>query len=387
MNFYEYIDKQLTSLDSRDQMRRLNNIDFAPDGSARFQGQEMLNLSSNDYLGLACDQQLKAEFGELVAEKISKGSFSLAASSSRLLTGNHSEYLQLENLLSEMYCGRAALVFNSGYHANVGMLAALGGKGDLVLSDKLNHASIIDGATLAGVKLKRYRHLDCEHLEEMLANNRAKYRHVFIITESVFSMDGDIANLGRLVELKKKYNAVLIVDEAHGFGVFGDSGCGVCQQQQVMADIDIIISTFGKAACSMGAVAIMNPKTKEYLINKMRSLIFTTALPPLLVCWTRFIVEKMVSMNDRREHLATLANRLRDGLKARELTTAGSSHIVPLIVGENATTLALADKLRNAGLLVFAIRPPTVPFGTARLRFSLNASLSIADIDKILANV
>ncbi len=387
MKFYEYIDKQLASLDGRDQMRKLTNIDFTADGAAKLGGREMMNLSSNDYLGLATDQQLKKEFFDRIASDPCSSSYSLAAASSRLLTGNHAEYEQLEDLLSQMYGGRAALVFNSGYHANVGMLPALGGKGDLVLSDKLNHASIIDGATLAGAKFKRYRHLDCEHLETMLAKNHGKYRHIFIITESVFSMDGDVADLRRLVELKQKYDAVLIVDEAHGFGLFGETGCGMCQQQGVVDDIDIIVSTFGKAACSMGSVAIMSPLMKDYLVNKMRSLIFTTALPPLVVSWTRFMLEKIIDMNDRRQHLAAIADRLRDGLKLKQLETMGSSHIVPLVVGENTAALTLADKMREAGILVFAIRPPTVPFGTARLRFSLNAGLTEADIDKILDNV
>ncbi len=387
MDLYKYIDKQLTSLAERQQLRQLNCVEHDTAGHALWQGRPLLDLSSNDYLGLAADTALQQEFLARVSLDPADKDYALSASSSRLLTGNHPGYQLLEEKLGSMYGDRSVLVFNSGYHANVGILPALAARGDLICCDKLNHASIIDGAELSGAKVKRYRHLDYDHLEEILAKNTPKYRHTFIITESVFSMDGDIADLRRLSELKQKYNAVLIVDEAHAFGVYGQTGCGICQQQGVIADIDIIVITFGKALCSQGAAAVMNETMRSYLVNKMRSLIFTTALAPMTVSWTSFVLEKVMTMTSQREHLSQLADTLRRGLLDRSYETCGSGHIVPLLLGENERALALAEQLRNAGVLVFAIRPPTVPFGTARVRFSLTAAMTYTDMDLILSSL
>ena len=381
----EFLQKQLDSLKERSQYRNLKAISSDAEGNACYNDRKMMNLSSNDYLGLANDRQLQEEFFAGIIDAPS--CYGLAAASSRLLTGSHSQYEKLEKLLSDIYGGREALVFNSGYHANIGILSAISGKGDLILSDKLNHASIIDGAGLSDAKLKRYRHGDYQHLEDMLVKNTGRYRNIFIITESIFSMDGDIADLRRLVELKNKYNAVLIVDEAHAFGLFGDTGCGISQQQGVMADVDIIICTFGKSLCSIGACAIMDSVTKDFLINKTRSFIFTTALPPINVSWSHFMLQKIVPMSDRRKHLQSIAAKLRQGIIEKGMVTAGDSQVVPLIVGENQAAVDMADKLQEAGLLVFAIRPPTVPFNTARLRFSLTAALTEADIDKVIAAI
>ncbi len=381
----EFLQKQLDALKEKSQYRNLKAITSDPDGNACYNDRKMLNLSSNDYLGLANNPDLQEEFFSDLKTDSSK--FSLAAASSRLLTGSHSQYDKLEALLSELFGNRSALVFNSGYHANIGILSAISGKGDLILSDKLNHASIIDGSGLSEAKLKRFRHADYEHLEDMLIKNTGRYRNIFIITESIFSMDGDIADLRRIVQLKRKYNAVLIVDEAHAFGLFGETGCGIAQQQGVMADVDIIICTFGKSLCSIGACAIMDPVTRDYLINKTRSFIFTTALPPINVSWTYFMLKKIITMNSRREHLQLIAGKLRQGIIDKGLITAGSSQVVPLIVGENQAALDMADKFQEAGLLVFAIRPPTVPFNTARLRFSLTAAMTEFDIARILENM
>ncbi|MBI9018289.1 MAG: 8-amino-7-oxononanoate synthase [Phycisphaerae bacterium] len=373
MDFEKFINEQLAQLESQHQLRQLSEV---ADSSG------MLNLSSNDYLGLSQDMKLYEEFyNELPYDK-----YNLSASSSRLLTGNHKYYTEAENLLSGMYGGRAALIFNSGYHANIGILPALSSKADLILGDKLNHASIIDGCQLAQADFKRYNHLDYVHLENML-KNRNEYQHAFIVTESVFSMDGDIADLEKLVEIKEKYNCILIVDEAHAIGVFGDKGCGLCEDLGLINDIDIIIATFGKAICSSGACVITSEPVKQFLVNKMRSLIFTTALPPVVLSWTSFILEKVIAMNDRRRYLINISNILRKGLEQKGFATAGKSQIVPLILGENEKALDMADKLRQANFQVFAIRPPTVPQGTARLRFSLNAALAETDIEKILISL
>ncbi|MCK4983326.1 MAG: 8-amino-7-oxononanoate synthase [Victivallaceae bacterium] len=367
----ERIQSELDSLHDKDQFRVLRELKS---------GTGLLNLSSNDYLGLTAMPELREEFYKKLQDCPTDDTYALSSSSSRLLTGNHSGYLELEQALSEMYNDRAALVFNSGYHANIGILPALSTKKDLILCDKLNHASIIDGIRLADARFKRYPHLDYKALANLLEKNSGGYENIFIISESIFSMDGDAADLRRLVELKEKYKATLIIDEAHSVGVFGETGCGLAEEQGVLDEIDIIVGTFGKAFCSAGAYAVMDQALRDYLINKMRSFIFTTALPPVVVNWSRFVLSKTIPMKKRREHLLKISAKLRNGLK-----TTGDSQIVPLIVGENAAAVALSEKLRDeAGILVFPIRPPTVPAGTARLRFSLTAALTGKDIDKIL---
>ncbi|MDD5697328.1 MAG: 8-amino-7-oxononanoate synthase [Victivallaceae bacterium] len=378
MTLSEKIAAELETLRRRDQFRILRELNYRG---------EMLNLSSNDYLGLAARPELREEFYRGLRDCPGAETYALAASASRLLTGNHPGYPELERLLSRLYGGRAALVFSSGYHANIGILPALSSKTDLILSDKLNHASIIDGLRLADAEFRRYPHRDYGALEELLAKYSRRYENSFIITESVFSMDGDLADLPKLVELKRKYRAFLIVDEAHAAGVFGPAGLGLAEAQGVVEEIDLIVGTFGKAFASTGAYAIMAEPVRDYLINNMRPFIFTTALPPVVVNWSRFILEKIPVLGKHREHLQRLAAKLRAGLAAKNFKTGGNSQIVPLIVGENAAAAALAEKLRRAGLLVFAIRPPTVPAGTARLRFSLTGALRESDIERILEAV
>ncbi|TAL18828.1 8-amino-7-oxononanoate synthase [bacterium] len=384
MNFGERIKARLSGLEASGNLRELKNIE--PIGKfALWEGKKYLNLSSNDYLGLGARPELIEEFYRPLAANPIDRKFALSASSSRLLTGNHPAYKELEARLGALYGGRSALVFNSGYHANVGMLPALAGPKDLILCDKLNHASIIDGMLLSGAKFRRYPHLGYEALEKILDASRGDFENVFIVTESVFSMDGDLADLKRLAGLKKKYGAVLIVDEAHAVGVFGENGLGLCEAQGVLTEIDIIIGTFGKALCSAGAYGIMSPEVRDFLVNAMRPLIFTTGLPPVSVAWSGFVLDKAAAMKEERERLSRLSAKLREGLARAGHKTLGDSQIVPLVVGENRPALALAERLREAGLLVFAIRPPTVPKNTARLRFSLTSALDDSDIAQVLA--
>ncbi len=366
MNWLESLQTELSELRNREQYRQLREI---PQNSG-------LNLSGNDYLGISANDEFREEFYQRIKlPEYSYGSL-FSASSSRLLTGNHQGYTELENKLSEWYGGRAALVFNSGYHANIGILPALAGSGDIILSDKLNHASIIDGIRLSGAEFHRYPHLDYARLEKLLQENYGTQKRIFIITESVFSMDGDIADLQILTTLKQRYNAILLVDEAHAAGVFGATGAGIAEATGLIDQIDILIGTFGKALCSSGAYAIMHQSVREYLINKMRPLIFTTGLPPIVTCWTSFILDKVFGMNVQREHLQKLSKKFRNALTLAGGKTGGNSQIVPLIVGENNIAVKLAEQLRQEGYLVFPVRPPTVPPGTARLRFSLSANMS-----------
>ncbi len=344
-------------------------------------GRRMLNLSANDYLGLAGDVRRTEAFLRAQAEAAGLGS-----SASRLLSGDHAAAAALERELAGAYGhGREALVFNSGYHANAGILPALAGRRDLVLVDKLAHASILDGVRLGDASWVRYRHGDMAHLAELLEAKRAAFDCVFIVTESVFSMDGDFADLPRLVELKHRYDAVLYVDEAHAVGVRGAHGLGLGEELDLLADIDILVGTFGKALASMGAYAVVSPVVKNCLVNSMRPLIYSTALPPVLVNWTRQVFGDMQSMSAERGRLAALADRFRAAVAVAGFERRGSAHIVPVVLGANAAAVDCAARLRDAGFLVFPIRPPTVPPGTARLRFSLSAAMVWRDVEPIPA--
>jgi len=371
---------ELAGLREKGQLRSLREVNRRGRFSL-LDGREMIDLSSNDYLGLARDEDSLHRFYEKAVGEASPPSF--ASGASRLLTGNHREYTLLEDLLSELYRGRSVCVFSSGYHANLGICPAVAGRRDAFFSDKLNHASLIDGMRLSGAEMIRYRHLDYDHLETLLAERRASHRNCFIVTESVFSMDGDVADLPRLIGLRDRYDAMLIVDEAHAVGVFGETGLGIGEVQGVIDEIDIIVGTFGKALSSFGAYAVLDGTMKDYLVNKMRPLIFTTALPPAVVKWSRQTVSAMTGMGAARRHLATLADRLRRRLAAAGLSTGGKSQIVPVIAGANETAAAMAARLRDEGFLTFPIRPPTVPPGTARLRLSLTANLAWEDIDRL----
>ncbi len=340
-------------------------------------GREMLNLSSNDYLGLSTNPRLIEEF----RAETDVMALAYSAASSRLLSGNHHYYQMLEDDLSDLYDKEAALVFNSGYHANIGILPALAGKKDLIVADKLVHASIIDGLKLGEAQMLRYRHLDYEHLRSILTRYREEYENVFIVTESIFSMDGDVADLQQLCELKKEFDAFLYVDEAHAIGVRGTNGLGCCEEQACTEDIDFIIGTFGKAFASMGAFVVCEGIFREYLVNTQRSLIFTTALPPINVAWTRFILNRMPEFFDLRMKLTTISGRLREVLSQKGFATRGSSHIVPMVCGSNENSMEMAELLQDNGFFALPVRYPTVPKNEARIRFSLNASIPEEDYE------
>lgn len=371
-DIYDTYRGELERLRGRNQYRSLQQLSRRPAGVVVSEEGVLLNLSSNDYLGMGSDESLLAAFisapaGMLFDER------GMTSSSSRLLTGNSPGYAALEEDLSSLYDSRACCVFNSGYHVNLGLFPALGGKGDLFLSDRLNHASIIDGLRLTGADFRRYRHRDYDHLEDLLASTGKAYRRTFIVTESVFSMDGDLADLRRLVELKGAYGAMLIVDEAHAVGVFGERGLGLCESMGVMKEVDVIVGTFGKALASTGAFSVTNDLLKEFLVNTMRPLIFTTALPPAVLQWSRVTLRRMTAMERERRELAGLSRRLRHELAARGNDVRGGSQIVPVVAGDNDASVRLAARLRSKGFLVFPVRPPTVPPGTARVRLSLTA--------------
>ncbi len=343
-------------------------------------GRRMLNMSSNDYLGLASDATLQDEFWQSLPERDRL----LSASSSRLLTGNFDVHQELETLLAERFGRESALTFSSGYHLNTGILPAVADVHTLILADKLVHASLIDGIRLSSATCIRYRHQDYRQLQSLLEKHRTNFERMIIVTESVFSMDGDVAPLAELVELKKAFpNVMLYVDEAHAIGVRGKRGLGIAEEQGCVPDIDFLCGTFGKALASVGAYVVCSRLMHDYLVNRMRTLIFTTALPPLNVAWTKFVFSRLDGWEDRRIRLASMAEKVRGAVRQADYPCPSESHIVPLVVGESEKTVLKAAEMQRKGFYVLPVRPPTVPAGTSRLRLSLTAALPEGEVERM----
>ena len=379
MHTTDFMQQELQQLKEHSNLRRLPEM--IHDGrNVIVDGKRMLNLSSNDYLGLAADRVLREEF----LNTLTSDTFMPTSSSSRLLTGNFSIYEELETELARLFGTETALIFNSGYHANTGILPAVSNAQTLILADKLVHASLIDGIRLSAAKCIRYRHNDLEQLARLLKEHHTSYIRIIIVTESIFSMDGDQTDLNALVRLKQTYdNVLLYIDEAHAFGVRGKLGLGCAEETGCIGDIDFLVGTFGKAAASSGAYIVCRQVIREYLINRMRTLIFTTALPPLNIAWTLFMIRKMASMQKRREHLAHISQILRDALIAQGYECPSVSHIVPMIVGSSKDTILRAEYLQRHGFYALPVRPPTVPEGTSRIRFSLTAEIKEEEMEQL----
>lgn len=347
------------------------------------QNQSMLNLSSNDYLGLASNLQLREQFFDETPSDLRV----MSSSSSRLLTGNFPAYEQLEVRLSQAFHGRAALLFNSGYHMNIGILPALSDSRTLILADKLVHASMIDGIRLSTAKYLRYRHNDLAHLTQLLQKYQIdeNFDRIIVVTESIFSMDGDETDLTELVRIKKQFAKVMLyVDEAHAIGVRGEQGLGAAEQYRVIDDIDLLVGTFGKALASIGGYLICHEVIRKYLINSMRSLIFSTAQPPLCMAWTNFIFQKVLQLNQSRQHLEKISQSLQQALQSKGFECPSSSHIVPVIIGESQQTVDKAHQLQQAGFYIMPVRPPTVPKNGSRLRICLNTHIDQHDLDQFV---
>ncbi|MDO5035451.1 MAG: 8-amino-7-oxononanoate synthase [Porphyromonas sp.] len=334
-------------------------------------GHRCLNLSSNDYLGLQEERGLWHEFLETEAPHHAPSS-----SSSRLLTGNAPVYWEFEEHLSQLYNAESALLWDSGYHANSGIIPVLADGKVLILADRLVHASIIDGIRLSPkCHFTRFRHNDLEHLGHLLEERSSDYDATWIITESLFSMDGDVAPLKELVTLKKRFpNTYLYLDEAHAVGVFGERGLGLAEAEGLLSEIDLVVGTLGKALCSVGAYSIQSDAIHDLLINHARPLIFSTALPPITVAWSHFILDRVLKMKERREHLRKLTEVLVPG---------HPSQIIPIIVPGNEAVQEAAEEFIRAGFYVRPIRKPTVPAGKERLRLSLTASMTLKELNSL----
>jgi len=311
----------------------------------------------------------------------------MSSSSSRLLTGNFAAYEHFEYSLSQAFHGRAALLFNSGYHMNIGILPAISDGRTIILADKLVHASMIDGIRLSSAKYIRFRHNDMLHLQQLLKRYQddGNFDRIIVVTESIFSMDGDETDLSQLVQLKRQHNKVMLyVDEAHAIGVRGAKGLGCAEQYQVIDDIDFLVGTFGKALASVGGYLICHPVLRDYLINHMRPLIFSTAQPPICMAWTQFIFEHMQQLQRPRQHLQVLSQFLQQQLHNKDYFCPSTSHIVPVIIGDSKDTVERAKQLQQIGFYVMPVRPPTVPQQSSRLRISLNAMIYQQDLEQLL---
>jgi len=346
-------------------MRTLKAVVPLGRGRIRFKEKEYIDFSSNDYLGLSRHPKL------ITAAKKAIDEFGTGAGASRLMSGGLELHQKLEQKISAFKNKEAALFFNSGYQANVGILGALCAKGDAVFVDRLAHASILDGIVLSGARFFRFQHNDCAHSESLLGKERANFKKAFIVTETVFSMDGDKAPLKDLVSLKEKYDCLMFVDEAHATGIFGKNGSGVSEEAGLTEKIDLIMGTFSKALGSFGAYLATSKEIKEYLVNTCRSFIYSTALAPAVVAANLASIDVIKSEPRPRIKLLEMAQYFRQALQARGITVKGESQIVPIVVGENSRAVKLAQGLFDKGYWVIPVRPPTVPEHEARLRFSL----------------
>ncbi len=353
---------------------RLRSIPLHPE-------RELLDLSSNDYLSLAIhSDKYKEEF----FDRFSDASFS--SSASRLLSAKQKHHIDLENYLESLY-GSPALLFNSGYHANVGAIGALTSiPSTIFLCDKLIHASMVDGLRMAGSEFKRFPHNDMEKLWKLVEKESQSYERIVIAVESIYSMDGDEAPLESIVKIKKNFpKVILYVDEAHAFGVRGEKGLGLSEEKGLIGDIELLIGTFGKAAASIGAFAVCSSEMKSLLINCARPFIFSTALPPVNVAWSRFMTEKIVKMTSARSHLSELSRNFKRELEEISGKPIHStSQIIPYQTGSAEVALSLASLLKDNGILALPIRRPTVPPGGERIRFSLGADLQMQQLMPVI---
>jgi 8-amino-7-oxononanoate synthase len=371
-----WLETQAARRDAAALTRRLRATESPAEPEARRDGRLLVNLASSNYLGLAGDPRLVAAAQEAAA----RGG---GAGSSRLVAGHDPATAAVEERLAAFKGTEAALLLGSGYLANVGILAAVLDRDAAVFADRLNHASLIDGVRLSGAESHRYRHLDLDHLEALL--KRSSARRKLIVTDTVFSMDGDVAPLAALVALKERYGAALMVDEAHAGGVLGPHGEGLAHALGLEASVDLQMGTFSKAYGAYGAYVAGTRTWIDHLVSACRTLVYSTALPPAVVGTIDCALDLVRDADAARARLHANAERFRAGARAAGFDTGGSTtQIVPAIVGDAEQTLALAAALEERGVLAVGIRPPTVPAGSARIRFSLMATHTDAQLDGAL---
>ncbi|WP_144561323.1 8-amino-7-oxononanoate synthase [Bacillus mycoides] len=371
----QHFRSSLNRLKGKSQYRHVVVTDQADAPWLMRNGQRMLNLASNNYLGLAGDRRLKE------ASIAATRAHGVGATASRLVVGNYSLYEEVEQRVCDWKETEKAIIVNSGYSANIGAISSLVGRHDIVFSDKLNHASIVDGIMLSGAEHKRYRHNDLEHLETLLRTVPSAKRKL-IVTDTVFSMDGDVAHLKKLVLLKEKYGALLMVDEAHAGGIYGRHGAGLAHIEQGLSQkIDIHMGTFSKALGCYGAYLAGDAICMDYMKNTMRSFIFTTALPPGTLGAMKCAIEIVKEDEERRQRLLQNGAYFRNALEEAGFNIGDSStHIVPVIVPSNEAVMRFSEKLQEVGIAAIAIRPPTVPHNSSRIRFAVTSEHTIVNL-------
>jgi len=375
----ETLKKELQELENGGLLRKLRLLEGAQDPKVVVEGREVLNLCSNNYLGLANDARVKKAAQDAV-EKYGVGS-----GASRLITGNMELHEQLEKKIAQFKGTESALLFNTGYMANAGTISALMDRGGIIFSDKLNHASIVDGIILSRAEYKRYPHGDFKTLEKMLKSSKG-YQKKLIVTDSIFSMDGDIAPLPEITELAEKYDAWLFVDEAHATGVLGKNGRGAVEHFALEGpDIDIQMGTLSKAVGTFGAFVCGSKYLIDYLINKSRSFIYTTALPPAVCAASITALDIIQNEPERRQRLWQNTELMKKGLDGLGFDTMGSqTPIIPIATKDIQTTVDFSRKLFEEGIFALGIRPPTVPDGASRLRVTVTSEHTTQDLQNTL---
>ncbi len=375
MDRESWIDEELEGLRREHLDRRLRAWPAAG-GRITVEGQPWLNFSSNDYLDLARHPRVVA------AARAALDAYGAGSTASRLVAGTLPLHEQLEARLARLKGYPCALLFGSGYHANAGTIPVLAGRDDTVFADRLVHASVMDAVTLSRARLARFRHNDAGHLESLLAKHDEAGRKL-VVTESVFSMDGDIAPLKDISAAAARHGALLMVDEAHATGVFGAGGAGLVRELNLEGTVNVSMGTLSKALGGYGGFVACSAALRELLVNRARAFIYTTAPPPAVAGGALGAMEVIEESPGLGAELLARAARFRERLRAGGLDTMGSaSQIVPVRVGDNARALALAERLRGERMLIVAIRPPTVPAGTARLRLSLTLAHTDEDLER-----
>jgi 8-amino-7-oxononanoate synthase len=365
MSKFDFMKKALEARDAKGQRRRLRTITPFSGPQVQVDGKKLINFCSNDYLGLS-QHPLLRERAEAFMSRYGAG-----ATASRLICGNLGCFDQVERKLADLKGTETALIFNAGYQANVSLIPTLADRHALILSDTLNHSSLIMGTLLSRCRMLRFRHNDMDHLKQLLDENQAKgFSRIFIVTESVFSMDGDQSDIDALVELAKTYNAILYLDEAHATGIFGENGMGLSCGKAV----DIVMGTFSKGCGSFGAYIACSQSTRDYILNYCSGLIYSTGLPPGVIGTIDAALDLLPGMEKERQRVSEHADFLRSSLQSLGWDTgASTTQIVPVMVGEEGETLKLSKWLEDKGMMATAIRPPTVPKGESRLRLTVSA--------------
>lgn len=377
------LDEELRGLEAAGLKRALRQSQQRRAGTVIYNGERVSDFASNDYLGLAADPRVaRAAWAVLQAE-------GTGAAGARLISGNHPIHETLEHTLARLKQVDFTLLYPSGYMANVGAIAALVGEGDVIYSDALNHASLIDGCRLSRAQVRIFPHGDVATLASMLDAERAQFRRALIVVEGVFSMDGDLFPLDQLVPLARQHQAWTYVDDAHGTGVLGATGAGTIEHFGVEGQIDVVVGTLGKALGTVGAYVGGSQELVELLVSRSRSFIFTTGTPPAMAAATLEALRIAQVEDWRREAVRERARHLRERLRESGLNVPGEAdgHIVPVIIGDARRTMELVANLRRRGFLVGGVRPPTVPVGTSRLRISLSAVHPMEFVDALAASL